>query len=1059
MSLFNSIKRRLKLPFFGVIFAAFLAIFSLSVSPALSQPVYAEPSESAVAASETCSDQVGAIGWLVCPVTGVLGKAIDSIYNIIEDLLNVQPVMADSSSPIFQVWQIMRDITNIVFVIVLLIIVYSQITGVGIANYGIKKALPKLIIAAVLVNLSFLICAVAVDTSNVIGANLRGIFETIEENAINNGGLGTAAKVTWTELAGALISGGTVAGIAISVAGGLSAFLWPALAALIGGIFSVLVGLVTIGLRQALIAMLIMISPLAFVAYLLPNTEQYFKKWKNLLISMLIFYPMFSLLFGASQLAGWAIIASAGNAGNIGPFFVILGMAVQVFPLFLSVSLLKMSGTVLGSVSSKLDNLFNKPRAGIRGFADQKRQLAASRHINYSTLPSAGLRRYLDNRYRKRELDIENEGNIRKGRAEIYAQRKIRGIKNYDPANNEEYKKGKDGLFAKDIQTNASTRAAKLAGNVALEVKAAQDDTKHVIDQYDNYHSATRRDRHLTGQGAKNFKEMNRAAYTLVNDDEADFNYLTSEYLKAAKAGPDSYQYKHFVQSAGGGLGELGATSVLGQLIAKTAANEARHRHDFGILGAKFNIDKRAFRDMAVGYYNNDDGLATFAPDKNGNRKLAYYIDKNGQHITEKYPGEFLMYHPEALHPYATRNEQGAYYDMKDLDGNFVTRIYKHDTPVMKEIFQNFDTVIQDPIDGLYGILSGIKEGDLANFTLQNGTKVNLPDVGISNLRTTVARSIQGAKFKEKAAFAGPMYTTAVARGYIKNFVDNNIHRLDGIVKAVKSGNFNTQDQFELALLADLMDPRNFENDDERLKYLFPEDALRNVYDVNGKLLQGTIFDENGKKVGSVAPENATYEQLLNTVKDKYLYKAAKAMAYMMSRATTPNVADSQKSGSAEAWGKLAKSIDGWTNPDIAKTAHLPNPYQRDTNVTDTAIEMKEKIRENSVPVRTRGAYSTANPASSDNIIRSHRHNSSDLTGMDALLEKVDGYKAQIEMFKSAYLYDPFAFGQATLALVGEDPEFQDVYYEFSEYIDMNQAATTEELYESIMESFGRFDY
>ena len=1072
MKLFKSLKNRLKLPLFdraklplfGVILAAFIAIFAINTTPAMTANVYAEPAET-TAADETCYDQVGAIGWLICPSTGVLAKGIDSIYSIIKDLLTVQPLFNNDASPIFQVWQIMRDITNIVFVIMLLVIIYSQITGIGIANYGIKKALPKLIISAVLVNLSFLICALAVDTSNIVGASLRGIFEGIEVNAINSGGLGTAAQVTWTDLASALIGGGTVAGIAIGIAGGLGAFLWPVLAAMICGILSVLVGLITIGLRQALVAMLVMIAPLAFVAYLLPNTEQYFKKWKDTLASMLVFYPLFSLLFGASQLAGWAIIASAGSAGNLGPFFVVLGMAVQVFPLFLSISLLKMSSTVLGTVSNKLDNLFNKPRLGVKAFADQQRQLAANRHVNNSALPSAHLRRFLDGQKRKVEIGNENAEKIRRGNAEIWAQRRIAGMIHYDPADSEKYTKGikqEDGTIKKSyLKASAFTRDAKMAGNIEMDVKTAQDDAKHLIaNGYGEYYGKTTQDKALADHGAKSFKEMSRASFTAVNDDEADFNYLTSEYLKAANAGHDSYQYKHFVESAGGSLGELGSTSVLGQLIAKAAANEARHRHDFGILGNKFNIDKRAFRNMVTGYYVNDDGLATYAPDENGNQRKAYYMNGNNR-VYEQYPGEFLKYHPEALHPYQLRDENGPYYEMKDLNGNFVTRIYKHNTPVMKEIFQNFDTVIQDPIDGLYGMLAGIKEGTYSEVKDADGNIIaRLPDVGFSNLRTTVGRSIQGANFKEKAAFAGPMYTTAVARGYIKNFTDNNIHRLDGIVKAVKAGNFNIQDKFELELLADLMNPENFVNG--RLEYLFPYEDLKTAFDVNGKQLRGTKIDENGD-TSDVEPENATYEELLNTIKKKYLFPASQAIAYMMSRATTPNVADAQKSGSAEAWGLLAKSIDKWTDPKLAKDANLPNPYKRNSNTADTAYEMQKKIRENSTPTKARSAYSTNNPASSDDIVRNHQKNAApDIDPIaqynQALSGKADAMRSQIEMFRSAYMYDPRAFGQAVLTMVGEDPEFEDIYFEFSNYVDDYPTATTEQLYQAITESLYRFD-
>ena len=144
----------------------------------------------------------------------------------------------------------------------------------------------------------------------------------------------------------------------------------------LGALVAVASGLITIALRQAVVALLIMISPLAIVAYMLPNTEDLFKKWKKLLTQMLVFYPMFSLLFGASSLAGWAIIASAKDG-----FGLLLGVAVQIFPLFFSWSLRKMSGTFLSTINGKIQSLAARPLAANRAWADSQRQLTKQRNL------------------------------------------------------------------------------------------------------------------------------------------------------------------------------------------------------------------------------------------------------------------------------------------------------------------------------------------------------------------------------------------------------------------------------------------------------------------------------------------------------------------------------------------------------------------------------------------------------------------------------------------------------------------------------------------------------
>ncbi len=332
--------------------------------------------ESTAKDHDSCYDQTGAIGWLICPTTGVIAKAVDNIYGIIENFLVVDPIIMKEDSPIKTVWSYCRDVTNIVFIIFIIIVVYSQLTGFGISNYGIKKTLPRIIIAALLVNLSFLICSAAIDISNIIGGSLKGLFTSIQESTVaSNPSLGEVSNVSWTDLASVFTGGTAVAGIAIGAVGGLSQFFWMLAPILLGAIVSIVIGLITISLRQAVVFLLVMISPLAFVAYLLPNTEKWFTKWRQLLTQMLIFYPMFSLLFGASQLAGWVLMTSLNSS-----FGLILGMAVQVFPLFFAWSLMKMSGTVLGTINNKLNNIADRPKGAFSRYANEKRNIARSEY-------------------------------------------------------------------------------------------------------------------------------------------------------------------------------------------------------------------------------------------------------------------------------------------------------------------------------------------------------------------------------------------------------------------------------------------------------------------------------------------------------------------------------------------------------------------------------------------------------------------------------------------------------------------------------------------------------
>ena len=424
-------KKLLSLKWKNTLIGSFFVILgllgSLSVATVNSTPVYAEPEptettetteveEPPRATMDSCKDSLGALGWLVCPTTGKISEAVDWLYDKIESYLVVSPIPAKNGAPIYEIWKYIKGMTNIAFIVFLLIVIYSQITGLGINNYGIKKALPKLIVAAVLVNLSFLVCQLAVDASNLVGNGLRGIFASVAEAAIPEG---VTNHVAFAEMYTA-IAGGAALTIGALVIAFETGAIWMLIPMALGALVAVVSGLVTIALRQAVVALLIMISPLAMVANILPNTEQWFRKWKDLFFKMLIFYPMFSLLFGASQLAGFAIIASAKDG-----FGVLLGTAVQIFPLFFSWSLMKLSGTFLGGINAKLNSLAAGPLARNRAWADSQRQLSKYNHLasRRAMTPSLKLMQFMSNRKIAKDEELSEKQAFVKERGLAYRAR------------------------------------------------------------------------------------------------------------------------------------------------------------------------------------------------------------------------------------------------------------------------------------------------------------------------------------------------------------------------------------------------------------------------------------------------------------------------------------------------------------------------------------------------------------------------------------------------------------------------------------------------------------
>ncbi|GAH84046.1 unnamed protein product, partial [marine sediment metagenome] len=62
-------------------------------------------------------------------------------------------------------WEVTRDFSNMFFILFLVIIAFATI--LRFEKYGIKQLLPKIILIALLINFSLVICSVIIDFSNV----------------------------------------------------------------------------------------------------------------------------------------------------------------------------------------------------------------------------------------------------------------------------------------------------------------------------------------------------------------------------------------------------------------------------------------------------------------------------------------------------------------------------------------------------------------------------------------------------------------------------------------------------------------------------------------------------------------------------------------------------------------------------------------------------------------------------------------------------------------------------------------------------------------------------
>ena len=313
---------------------------------------------------EDCFSGAGSMGWIICPIIFDLGKLVrDKYVDWVEPALQVNTRLfgSDDQSPAYMAWNVFRNIANLAFIILFIVVIISQTTGIGIDNYGIKKILPKLIIGAILINCSYIICQLAIDIANIIGYGIAGVFEWIS-NQINSG-IPKTIKVE-----GAVIDPGkegllgdgfagmgaivvVIVGVisAASVLSQGSALVVPILMAILGVSFSFFTLIMILGMRQAASVLLVAASPLAFVCYMLPNTKKIFDKWFKALQGLLIAFPACSALIYGGDMVGRILLSTSYGS----TWILISAAVVSIAPIFLVPKLIRSS---MGAVSNAMTN-------------------------------------------------------------------------------------------------------------------------------------------------------------------------------------------------------------------------------------------------------------------------------------------------------------------------------------------------------------------------------------------------------------------------------------------------------------------------------------------------------------------------------------------------------------------------------------------------------------------------------------------------------------------------------------------------------------------------------
>ncbi len=294
--------------------------------------------------SKTCisltSGPICVINYVIAAIAQVFNSIVKYVLltflgPFIESLVSIRTYTDDFATVIYSAWQILRNLGNIFFI--LSIVAIGVATVFRISGYAVKDLLVKLIVGAILINFSLTIAQAILGiadtvTNQFLGPNTGAI------RAIVNPLVTTDIWANVTANAGDFSS---------SIQGVFSFWLsFAAFIAFLGVAFLLF-------FRLIMLWILLMLSPLPYIAMVLPVTRKMSKTWWSKFIQWAFNAPIVAFMLNLTAtitVANSNIIqklasVQTGNSSQVTTFmFAVAGQAIPIAFMFMTVR----AGTLVG---------------------------------------------------------------------------------------------------------------------------------------------------------------------------------------------------------------------------------------------------------------------------------------------------------------------------------------------------------------------------------------------------------------------------------------------------------------------------------------------------------------------------------------------------------------------------------------------------------------------------------------------------------------------------------------------------------------------------------------
>lgn len=401
-------------------------------------------------------DDIGKLGWIVCPVVTAVTEAINELDTAINNLLTIdtQPIFNNNDeestgAAYYRSWNAFRVVALGLMVIAALVVIISTAFGYEMLDaYTIRKVLPRFLIAVIFITLSWDILEFLVTLTNDVGNGIRAlIYQPFTDAMGPNIDFSAGTAMLINTLLGASF-------IALGAMGLLSFGLTALLAVLIA--FLVLV------VRELIVIFLVIIAPLAIACLILPNTRKAWQLWQNTLTAMLIIFPII-----AAMIATGRVFALTTSQSGDDLLTQLLAFTAYLLPYFMLPFAFRAAGglmaTLAGFANDRSRGVFDrlKNNRGQR-MGENWNKLKSGQRFNEDHIAAPLTRRF--NTFSRGAANLGAAGmNPRRMRSRMQAAMSTHGFE--EAQENMEKNAHLKAILANDDYLNASNAATNHVGN------------------------------------------------------------------------------------------------------------------------------------------------------------------------------------------------------------------------------------------------------------------------------------------------------------------------------------------------------------------------------------------------------------------------------------------------------------------------------------------------------------------------------------------------------------------------------------------------------------------